>query len=108
VTFYIPPRDDLLWIGVDLDGTLAESVYPEEGIGKPIKVNWVKLHEAVRKGYKIIIHSSRPWSDYEMVEAWLKLHRVPYREIQLGKPLYAAYIDDRNILPGASQWTPAT
>ena len=104
MSFYLPPRGDLIWIGVDLDGTIAESIWPEPGIGPPIKINLIKLRGAVRAGYKVVIHSSRPWSDYEMVEAWLKLNDVPYRDIQLGKPLYAAYIDDRNILPGSSTW----
>lgn len=108
MNFYLPPRADLIWLGVDLDGTIAESIWPDPGIGPPIGHNLVKLREADRRGYKIVIHSSRPWSDYEMVELWLWNYKVPFKYIQLGKPLYAAYIDDRNILPGASQWTPAT
>lgn len=108
--FTVPQRKNLLWIAVDLDGTLAEPIWtpenPTSAIGDPIKVNVLKLREAVRKGYKVVIHTSRPWSDYEAIEAWLNLHEIPFKAIQCGKLLAAAYVDDRAIHAGASNWTP--
>lgn len=101
---------DLKWIGVDLDGTLAEPVWtpqnPTSDIGDPIWENVEKLREAVKEGYKPIIHTSRPWGDYPTVEAWLIHHDIPFKEIQLGKPLFALYIDDRARHSEADSWLP--
>lgn len=102
------PRADLIWIGVDLDGTLAEPVWtadnPTSDIGDPIWENVEKLRRAVKKGYKPVIHTSRPWTDYEAVEYWLIYHDIPFKEIQMGKPLYYRYIDDRGVHADEPEW----
>lgn len=96
-----PPRRELKWLGVDLDGTLAEPIWTPENptaeIGAPLRNNVSKLRRAVDKGYKAIIHTSRPWNDYENIEGWLRYHGIPFKEIQCGKPLYHRYIDDRAV-----------
>lgn len=105
----IPLRTKLKWIGVDLDGTLAEPWTSEvvaNKIGDPIWTNVEKLKAVVALGYKPIIHTSRPWSDYENIRHWLEHYGIPFREIQCGKPLYAAYIDDRAINADDEHWTP--
>ena len=106
----VAQRFKLLWIGVDLDGTLATPLWtpenPTSEIGDPIWENIEKLQEAVSAGYKPIVHTSRPWTDYEAIENWLHHYGVPFREIQCGKPLYAAYIDDRAIRADAESWVP--
>lgn len=92
------PSDRLNHIGVDLDGTLAESIWPEPGIGKPIKktVNLVKdLH---LKGYKIMIFTARSSAEYKDIKMWLTDYEIPFVQIITGKPLMAAYIDDKNIV----------
>lgn len=103
-------RRKLLWIGVDLDGTLARPLWtpdnPTSEIGLPIWRNVQKLKDAVEEGYKPIIHTSRPWTDYEAIEAWLRHFEIPFKEIQCGKPLYAAYIDDRAIHADEESWVP--
>jgi hypothetical protein len=108
--FDIQPRRNLLWLAVDLDGTLAQSLWtpqnPTSAIGDPISLNVIKLREAVAKGYKVVIHTSRPWTDYEAIEAWLNHYRIPFRDIVCGKILAAAYVDDRAIHADDSQWTP--
>ncbi len=95
------PRDTLLWYGIDFDGTLSESVWKPgsdiSNIGPPITKNLRKLQEVVDAGYKIIIHTARPWSEYENIEAWLNHYRIPFKEIQCGKPLFHRYVDDRAI-----------
>jgi hypothetical protein len=97
----IPPRSDLLWLGVDLDGTLARPIWtpdnPTSEIGEPLPKNVARLRRAVDKGYKNILHTSRPWTDYENIEGWLHYYGIPFKEIQCGKPLYYRYIDDRAI-----------
>jgi hypothetical protein len=108
--FSVPPLAQLKWLAVDLDGTLAEPIWTPENptaeIGAPIRRNVVKLREAVAKGYNVVIHTSRPWTDYQSIEEWSKLHQIPVRRIQCGKLLAAAYIDDRAIHAEESQWLP--
>jgi hypothetical protein len=112
MTTMIPPRSDLRWIGVDLDGTLAEPIWtpanPTREIGKPIWPNWVKLQEARNLGYKMVIHTSRPWTDHEIIETWLDRCDLAYliHSIQCGKPLFALYIDDRGRHESAESWLP--
>lgn len=106
----IPQRQNLLWVGVDLDGTLAQPLWtpdnPTSEIGDPIPDNIYKVYELVRAGYKIIVHTSRPWTDYEAIENWLRHYGIPFKEIQCGKPLYVAYIDDRAINASEESWLP--
>jgi histidinol phosphatase-like enzyme len=108
--FTVPQRDRLLWIAIDLDGTIAEPIWsagnPTSAIGQPIRHNVVKLREAVRAGYKVVIHTARPWSDFEAIEAWLNLHNIPFRQIQCGKILAARYVDDRGCHESESSWLP--
>lgn len=106
----LPQRSQLLWVGVDLDGTLASPVWtpanPTSEIGDPIWSNVDKVKKLVADGYKIIIHTSRGWTDYEAIENWLIHYGIPFKEIQCGKPLYKAYIDDRAINAADEDWTP--
>lgn len=110
VGFTVPQRERLIWLAVDLDGTLAEPIWtpqnPTSAIGDPIRHNVVKLREAVRAGYKVVIHTARPWTDYEAIEAWCNQHEIPFRSIVCGKILAAAYVDDRAIDARESTWIP--
>jgi hypothetical protein len=105
-----PLRTKLMWVGVDLDGTLAEALWtpdnPTSEIGDPLWDNVNKVRKLVEDGYKIIIHTSRGWTDYQVIEQWLLHYNIPFKEIQCGKPLYAAYIDDRAIDALDPDWTP--
>lgn len=104
------PRSKLLWLAVDLDGTLAEPVWtadnPVAEIGTPLWFNEIKLERAVKAGYKVVIHTSRPWTDYEAIEAWLNHYEIPWHKIQCGKILAALYIDDRGRHSDAESWIP--
>lgn len=106
--YSIPPRKDrdLRWLAVDLDNTIAESVWPLAGIGPPMWNNVKKVQSAVDAGYKIIIHTSRHWMEYEMIERWLLMHNIPFNRILCGKVLAAAFIDDKNIDPNSESWIP--
>jgi hypothetical protein len=103
-----PERDDLLWIAVDLDGTLSESLWlpsnPTPEIGLPIESAVKKVKAAVEAGYKIVVHTARPWTDYERIEWWLTKHGIPFKGIVCGKLLARHYIDDRNIDMNAERW----
>lgn len=108
--FTVPQRAELIWVGVDLDGTLAEPLWtaqdPTNAIGEPIPHNVAKLAELVEHGYKIVVYTSRPWTDYEAIEAWLNHNEIPFKHIQCGKPLFALYVDDRGRHSEAESWLP--
>ncbi len=106
MSFTIEPRTNLIWAAVDFDGTLAEHVWPDPGIGEPIQDNIDKLVELVQNGYKIIIHTSRGWEGYELIEAWLNHYSIPFDRIVCGKLLAKVYIDDRAIPADAESWMP--
>lgn len=105
---YPPPRQNLLWAAVDFDGTLAEGIWTPENPtnvpGAPIRSSLDKLQYLVREGYKIVIHTARPWSDYEMIEYWLEHYGVPWNKIVCGKLLAHIYIDDRACHVTESLW----
>ena len=102
---------DYLPILVDFDGTLAEALWTPENpttrIGAPIRLNILKVREAHRAGWEIVIFTARPLRDHNLLDAWLHAHGVPFDRIICGKPLGAAYIDDRNIDIRESSWIPA-
>ena len=104
--FTIEDRHSLLWVAVDLDGTLCESVWPQPGIGAPIERNIKKLRRLEEHGYKIIIHTSRSWEFYELIESWLIEHEIPFSRIVCGKLLAKIYIDDRALNSEAESWVP--
>lgn len=110
VTDWTPPvqRTDLMWAAVDFDGTLAESLWtpdnPTALPGAPIWKNTKKLVDVVAKGWKPVIHTSRPSSDYELIESWLTFYGVPFKQIVTGKLLAGLYIDDRAVNADEESW----
>ena len=104
----LPPRSDLLWVGVDLDNTLAEGIWtpdnPTADIGDPIWKNVEKLHRLVESGKKAVVHTARPWTDFETIEAWYRYYSLPISNIQCGKPLFYRYVDDRAINADEEEW----
>lgn len=102
---------DYLPLIVDFDGTLAEALWTPENptsvIGAPIRVNILKVREAHRAGWNIVVFTARPWGDETRLEQWLFLHGIPFQQVICNKPLGAAYVDDRNIDVRASSWIPA-
>lgn len=105
-----PPRSNLKWVGIDLDGTLALGVWtpdnPTSEIGDPIPENVEKALKVREAGLKIAIHTARPWTDYEGIEAWANYWDVPWDYIQCGKPLFVLYVDDRGRHESAESWLP--
>lgn len=104
------PRGNLKWAGIDLDGTLAQPVWtpenPTSEIGDPILDNVAKARALHDAGWKIVIHTSRPWTDYEAIEWWALQHLpFPIRAIHCGKGLFGIMIDDRNVDINAPDWS---
>ncbi len=105
----LPPREDLKWLAVDLDKTLADTLPLEDilagGIGKPILSNVEKLKQAHNKGMKIVIHTARGWAEFERIESWLNEHEIPFKTIVCGKLLAYSYVDDRAVPEWFKDWT---
>lgn len=90
--------EKLRWLAIDFDNFIAEtSGYPDYNILSPIKGAVEFLQQLEKDGWKIIIHTARPWADYEKIEKWLYFHNAPHRRIVCGKLLAKYYLDDRNI-----------
>lgn len=108
--FSMPPRADLKWLAIDLDNTLAQSLWTSENptseIGDPIQANVDKLKAAVEAGWKVVIHTARSWEAFEAIEGWLNYHGIPFDKIQPGKILAAVYWDDRGGHESAPSWIP--
>lgn len=103
------PLAHLKWAGIDLDGTLAESLWtpenPTSEIGAPIWRNVEKARQLHADGWKNVIHTSRGWADYPVIEAWLIHYEIPFRGIICGKGLFGVMIDDRNVDPESPDWS---
>ena len=90
--------NELKWIGVDLDKTLANnSGYPNFDLLEPMEGAIDAIWEIVKRGFKITIVTSRAYPDYHKIEAWCEKYNVPVRRIICGKPLVRWMVDDRNI-----------
>jgi len=107
MSFTVEPRTDLIWAAIDLDGTLAEHVWPDPGIGEPIWENVAKLRVLMRYGYTIVIHTSRGWEAYEQIEAWLLAYGIHADKIICGKLLAKIYVDDKAVHESEESWLPS-
>ncbi len=103
-------------IVIDLDGTIAEPKKKNQQY-KSLKPNQrvvQKLKEYKRKGFHIIITSSRNMRTFEgnigeinavtlkTILKWLDKNNIPYDEIYVGKPwcgFNGFYVDDKTIRP---------
>ena len=99
-----PDQTDLKWYGIDFDGVLVESIWPNRGIGPAIEENIYKYMEVVSAGFKPVIHTARPWSDYQIIESWMNDRHLPFKAIICGKGLFHRYIDDRAINSKEESW----
>jgi hypothetical protein len=81
----------------DLDGTLAESVWPDRGsIGDPIPEGVEMLKHYAGLGYSVVIDTARRPIDKDMIWAWVRKHRLPVDRVRTGRKIVAGlYVDDR-------------
>jgi len=105
---WLPPkqREDLRWFGLDFDGTVCDSLPPDYIPRSVLPGVEKKMLELAENGWKIIIFTSRPSADHELVQSFLRHHKLPFDSIQTGKILCHRYCDDRNILPSDESWLP--
>ena len=91
-------NDELKWIGVDLDDTLATNTgFPDFNLKDPLEGSKEAMDELVSQGWKVVIYTARPWSVYNLIEHWLVTHEIPFKHIVCGKMLLRWMVDDRNI-----------
>lgn len=99
---------------MDLDNTISRTTNGDYKNSEPIIEVINKLHEYKRKGFEIVISTSRNMRTYEgnvgkitantlpIIIEWLDKHAVPYDEIYIGKPWCGTegfYVDDKSIRP---------
>ena len=105
------PRSELKWAAVDYDGTIAESTWtasnPTALPGPPIHRNIHKLYRLINAGYKIVIHTSRSWADYELIESWFTEWGIHFDKIVCGKLLADVMVDDRALYSEDWSWLPS-
>ena len=91
---------------IDLDGTLAEGVWPRPGVGKPLPDAEDMLRYYFKRGWAIVIHTARPWSHEETIWKWLRTNKFDQYvyNVVCGKPIAALYIDDRSWNPEETPW----
>jgi len=88
---------------IDIDGTIcSEEDFKNREKAKPFKKTIKNINSLKKKGHKIILFSSRPWSQYDMTQEWLKKKKLKFDNLILGKPIGDIWIDDRSINP--SNW----
>lgn len=78
----------------DLDGVLCEETKPYSK-AKPIEEGIYLLNFFKRKGYKIIIYTSRRKKDEKLTKQWLKKYQIKYDKLIFNKPKADLYIDDK-------------
>ncbi|MGX3043648.1 capsular biosynthesis protein [Helicobacter sp. T3_23-1056] len=99
---------------IDLDGTITiddNLPYPDKRPNTPL-INKLKFYK--KRGFKIVIFTSRAMRTYngdlEQIKAntlpeilkWLEKHKIPYDEVIIGKAWCGErgfYVDDRAIRP---------
>lgn len=101
---------------VDVDGTLCGIKTPEQSYADLIPRHEIvaKLAEYKKRGYRILLFTSRNMNTYRnnlgqinkhtvpVLLAWLENWKIPYDEILFGKPWprkHGFYIDDRAVRP---------
>ena len=90
--------DELKWVCVDFDNCICNnSGYPEYVPTTVIGNCKEVLKQITNRGFKVVIYTARPYSDYQMIENFLDDNELEYRRIICGKPLARYIIDDRNI-----------
>lgn len=107
----VPPRADLKWVALDHDGTMFKSTWtqanPTADIGEPIWDNFLKALDLIDAGFKLVVHTARPWADYEALESAYAHYGLDVRAIVCGKLLAVAYVDDRAVHADHPDWLSA-
>ncbi len=94
------PGDNRPWIGVDLDGTLAEFHGWSDEIGKPINTMMSRVFKWLHEGktVKIVTARAANQKEVEKIHAWLSEQGFPLLEVTDRKDYMMTELwDDRAI-----------
>lgn len=95
-----PDRGQYGSIIFDLDGVLAEKVWPErDRIGALIPEGAEMLRYYAAQGFSIIVWTARRKVDETMIWSWLLANGLPVDRVVTEKPTGALYVDDRAFKP---------
>ncbi len=95
-------KERVAWIGVDLDGTLAEyNGWGDGSIGKPIPKMMDRVKEWLANDQKVKIFTARAYPDSSqipMIHEWLEKNGLPKLEVTATKDYDMIELwDDRSI-----------
>jgi hydroxymethylpyrimidine pyrophosphatase-like HAD family hydrolase len=91
-------KEEAKWVMVDFDGTIHPYDTKDKNYwikNRPMKGAKETLEKIRKMGYKIIIYTSRHWSEYKPIEQYLLHHQIPFDRIICGKVLGVLLIDDK-------------
>lgn len=99
ISFPEPNDTEFRTVVIDLDGVLAENVWPDRGIGQPIQRGVEMLRYYASRGFYIVVWTARGSKDSRKIWAWFTDLQLPVDKLVCGKPSAAIYIDDRAYRP---------
>lgn len=83
---------------IDIDGVICEERPTfERSLAEPIAGARYDIGRLADSGYRIILHTARSWSEYEMTEQWLADNGIYYDALVMGKPVADIVVDDRSV-----------
>lgn len=101
-----PEDTDVPYVGIDFDNTLVVKVWPDTGIGDPIRANFNKLDEVIAAGWTPVVYTARSWSDYDTIRVYMAGMGYPGIRVVCGKPLFIKYIGDEAENEREASWLP--
>ena len=102
---------------IDIDHTIcvpndsATDTFEKYGKAEPIHSMIEAIRKAKDSGYRIVLFTARRMATHngninkviedvgELTKEWLRENKVPYDELQFGKPNAVYYIDDKAMTP---------
>jgi hypothetical protein len=94
---YPEPIEGLPIVAIDFDGVLAENIWPDPAIGRPIKSGIAMVLHYAEQGNEVLVYTARPESHKPRILKWLEmvgLHNDVY-DVICGKIRAGLMIDDR-------------
>lgn len=88
----------MLVAAIDFDGVLHDHKHPIEGMkmGAPIEGSEEAMRKLKRKGYELVILSTRGGSP-QHISDWMQYYHIPFDEITDKKINASFYLDDKGI-----------
>jgi uncharacterized HAD superfamily protein len=83
---------------IDIDGVICEERPTfERSLAAPTTFAREAISTLAKSGYRIILHTARSWSEYEVTVRWLYDNGIFYDSLVMGKPVADIVVDDRSV-----------